>query len=339
MGKEILIGLTLAASVCAARLYGRYAERLGIVATPNFRTLHASPVPRGGGVTSALVFTAAIVVLWSTGGLSTERMLAFGVGGGLAATVGFLDDVFDLRAIVKLCSQIGLSAWLFATLHQTVVLPMVQDRDVVVASVITLVMLFVPVWMVNLFNFTDGIDGMAIGGAVFVCAAVLVILLLNGSDNALVHVVLLLAVASVGFATVNLPPASVFMGDAGSIFLGYVTSALLIMTVASGEIGIWTWLCILSYYVADTTTTTLTRLVLVKKWYGVHRSHAYQNLARILSSHAKVTYGVVLHNLIWALPLALWSASSPAWGPVAAALALAPGVLWTFRFGPRLSSS
>jgi Fuc2NAc and GlcNAc transferase len=200
-------------------------------------------------------------------------------------------------------------------------------------------LLFIPVWLINLYNFIDGIDGLAISGAVFICCAVASVLAVTRGDRWLVLVVVLLAAACIGFLFFNLPPASIFMGDAGSIFLGYCFSATLLVTVWSGQISAWTWLTILGYFIADTTTTSLARIVLVrKKWYGVHRSHAYQNLARIYKSHAKVTYGVVVYNVLWVFPLALLSALRPVWAPAAAGLALAPAVIWTLRFGPTLSS-
>jgi len=145
--------------------------------------------------------------------------------------------------------------------------------------------------------------------------------------------------SSSAFMLFNWPPASIFMGDAGSVFLGYLFGSLILVTVMMGDLSIWTWLVVFGYFFADTTVTQIMRVILVKKWYLAHRSHAYQNLARISGSHLKVTGGVVLYNLIWILPLTLWSALSPEMAFYAVALAVLPGVVVAYRYGPRLSSS
>ena len=107
----------------------------------------------------------------------------------------------------------------------------------------------------------------------------------------------------------------------------------------SGEISIWTWLVVFGYYFADTTVTQIMRLILVKKWYRAHRSHAYQNLARITGSHLKVSGGVVLYNVVWILPLTLWSAMKPETALLAVVLSITPGLIFSFKYGPMLSSS
>jgi len=317
--------------------YRRIALRRGILAQVNSRTLHEQSVPRGGGVVFAAVFSAAILVGWLAGLVSTRLLLAVGVGGASAAALGFVDDVLDIPAARKLALQAGLAAWLFVTLYGEVFSAWVQGAGVAAGIAMALVLLFVPLWLINLFNFIDGIDGLAGSAATLTSIALMAVLATTGGDRTLVFVCGVLAMSSVVFLGFNRPPASIFMGDAGSIFLGYCFSALLITTVASGQLSVWTWIAMLGYFIGDTTTTTLCRMVLVKRWYGVHRSHAYQNLARIHKSHARVTYGVVIYQLIWAIPLAIWSSVRPEWGLLAAVLALAPAVLWTLRFGPRLS--
>ena len=141
------------------------------------------------------------------------------------------------------------------------------------------------------------------------------------------------------FLFFNWPPASIFMGDSGSAFLGYIFGALILFTVKSGDISIWTWLIVFGYFFADTTVTQLMRIILVKKWYLPHRSHAYQNLARITGSHLKVTGGVVLYNVVWILPLTIWSVMKPDIALFAVALAIAPSLIFALKYGPFLSST
>lgn len=327
------------ATVGGVAYYRNLAIRRGIIAKINFRTLHEKIVPRGGGIVFATVFSAAIILSWLAGLLPVKLALAFGVGGLAAGVVGFVDDVHEVRPLRKLVAQCCLALWLFAILFEPLYESLVRGQIGVSSAIIGLLLVFISVWLINLYNFIDGIDGLAISGAVFICFAAAIVLAIKHGDERLLFVIALLAASCLGFLFFNLPPASIFMGDAGSIFLGYCFGATLLITVFSGQVSAWTWVAILGYFIADTTTTSLARIVLVKgRWYGVHRSHAYQNLARIYKSHAKVTYGVIAYNVFWVLPLAIWSAIMPEWAGAAAGLSLGPAVIWTLKFGPTLSS-
>jgi len=178
---------------------------------------------------------------------------------------------------------------------------------------------------------------MAIIGAVFACSTAVLVLMATGGSPMFLFIFALLGMSCLGFLFFNLPLASVFLGDAGSLTLGYSFAALVLITMAAGAISVWTWTAIFSYFIADTTTTTVCRIFLVPRWYSEHRSHAYQNLARITRSHAKVTYSVAGYHLFWAFPLALWSALQPTLAPIAV-LSLVPAVALTLHYGPRFSS-
>ena len=129
------------------------------------------------------------------------------------------------------------------------------------------------------------------------------------------------------------------MGDSGSIFLGYIFGSFMLITVIENEVSIYTWIIIFGYFFADTTVTLITRLILVKKWYVAHRSHAYQNLARIKRSHSKVTLGVIAYNVLWLFPFSIWSVLEPEKAMFISAFAVFPGILFSFKYGPIMSSS
>jgi len=316
-------------------IYKKFAINKNIVANLNFRTLHVSPIPMGGGIVFSTVFVVGLIFCWWLDYLSSTLFLLLVVGGEVAAMFGFLDDFIDINAKKKLAVQILLSGWAVFWLSGGVLFYF----EWLPSSIsIALTLLFM-VWMMNAYNFMDGIDGMAISGSVFVSATMIGVLLLTRPESEFIVVMELLLVSTLAFMFFNWPPASIFMGDAGSIFLGYIFGALILVTVMVGDITIWTWLVAFGYFFADTTMTQFMRVILVKKWYLPHRSHAYQNLARITESHLKVTGGVVLYNLIWVLPLTLWSALSPEVAFYAVALSVTPGMIVAYRYGPRLSSS
>ena len=316
-------------------LYRRIAISRDIVANPNFRNLHASPLPVGGGIVFSFVFVFSLFFIFWLNQISDDLFWVLAVGGGSTALFGFLDDLKDIRASSKLVAQFFLSGWLLFWLGGG---PLLSIDWIPVLVAIPVTALFL-VWMVNAYNFMDGIDGMAVSSAVFVSGVITLVLLLTNGDSEFFSVFVLFLASISTFLFFNWPPASIFMGDSGSAFLGYIFGSLILFTVKSGDISIWTWLIVFGYFFADTTVTQLMRIILVKKWYLPHRSHAYQNLARITGSHLKVTGGVVLYNVVWILPLTIWSVMKPEMALFAVALAIAPSLVFALKYGPLLSSS
>jgi Fuc2NAc and GlcNAc transferase len=332
------IGVLTAAwltTVAGTRAYCAFAIRKGIVAPLNFRSLHQRPTPRGGGIVFSIVCVAAVIGLSLTGSVDPKLFRALVVGGLVASVFGFIDDAKHVGAAVKLFVQMALAAWILVCFDGApfVDVPFTPRGLDVTLSWAGLV------WLMNLYNFIDGIDGLAAMGAVSISAIAILALLPGGANWSVVLVLAALGLCSAGFLMFNWPPASIFMGDSGSLFLGFSFGTLIAATLTGGDLSIWSWLVAFGYFAGDTTTTTLLRMAVANKWYGEHRSHAYQNLARIWDSHLKVVRGIAFYHLVWLLPLAVWSVLAPSAAPVAAALALAPVVVWTLRYGPLLSSS
>jgi len=316
-------------------LYKKYAIYVGIISNPNYRTLHESPIPRGGGIVFSILFILAIFLIWPYLKLSDNLFLILGVGGGVASLFGFIDDIMNIRARIKLTIQFLLSGltvyWLF--------IDSLLLMNWIPIFITIAVCLFFMVWMMNAYNFMDGVDGMAASGAIFSSLTLALVLFLTDNSFELIPIFILIATTVSGFMIFNWPPATIFMGDAGSVFLGYIFGSLLIFTTLSGNLSIWNWLTVFGYFFADTTVTQIIRVILIKKWYLAHRSHAYQNFARITGSHLKVTSRVTLYNIIWILPLAIWSALQPEMEILAAILAVTPALVVAYKYGPMLSSS
>ena len=342
---ELIFGSTLNSviffiSVFIFNIVGVYSYRkiaiiFGILARPNFRTLHETSIPRGGGIVFSSVFIIGVFFLWYIDLVSKDLLIILGFGGALATLFGFVDDIYNIRASSKLLVQICLSVWVLYWLEDG---DLLLDSGLLRIITIPLLMLFV-VWMINAYNFMDGIDGMAISGAFYITSTLTFIMLITNGSSELTVLFILLMVSSGAFMLFNWPPASIFMGDSGSIFLGYLFGSFILITVVRDQISLWTWLVIFGYFFADTTVTQIARLILVKKYYNAHRSHAYQNLARITGSHLKVTAGVTIYHIIWLLPLSLWTVLKPDMEVIAAFLAVIPGIVLAYKYGPILSSS
>ena len=313
------------------RYYEPYAIKKDILAVPGSRTLHENKIPRGGGIVFSLLFVFGIAILFVFGITSFEVLMVLGVGGFVATIFGFADDIVDISEGYKLTVQILLAMWVIYWFEANILIELVPSWFSLFLTS------FLLVWMINLYNFMDGIDGMAISGALFI-SIIASILSLVGGGLELSIIFFLLAVSSVGFIIYNWPPARIFMGDAGSIFLGYCFGALVLKSSTNGDISFWIWVIILSYFLVDTTVTLLLRIVIVRR-YLPHRSHAYQNLARIWNSHAKVTGLVMAYHFIWILPLSVWATIDNDVEIIAALLAIVPVILLTLKYGPIFSAS
>lgn len=325
----------LAVSVLVATWLGvgwvrRYALQ-HLVDTPNERSSHSVPTPRGGGLAVSLVYLFGVLIAWILG-LMPGDVTAAVLGGGLAvAGIGFLDDHRPVSAAGRL------------VVHTTaVVLGMYclgrqMPVDFGWGSIDTgsgwrvLVMLGV-VWFVNLFNFMDGIDGIAGSQAGFM-AMLAALLLLTAPEAGAKVPFILLAAAAVGFLIWNWPPARIFMGDVGSGFLGYVIGMLAVWTMAQGWLNVWVWLIIGGGFLADATMTLLVRSFAGVRVTVAHRSHVYQRLARRWRSHGRVTLLYLGINLFWLAPWAVLARQYPHRAALFAVLALLPLFMAAYFLG------
>jgi Fuc2NAc and GlcNAc transferase len=326
-----LILATALAGFAGIAVYRRYAHRAGILAHPNERTLHAAPVPRGGGIVIIGAFLLSLAVLLLASALP-ERLFAASLGAIPLAIIGFVDDVREVDARARFVTHVAVAAWVLAWLGGIPHFDVGPWRFQVPVAGQVLVA-FGIVCMINLFNFMDGADALAASGSVIFAVGSGVLAMLGGNPSAGLAMLLLAASCS-GFLVFNWPPARIFMGDSGSAVLGYVFAVFAIATSADGTMSLWTWTALMSYFLADTGTTFVLRLLLVKRWWGAHRSHAYQNLAYDWKDHRRVTLLVSAYSVFWGLPLAAGTILHPEAAPLLAAAALAPGVGVALRWGP-----
>ena len=270
---------------------------------PNHRSAHISPTPRGGGV--GIVFAFLLAAGWLTLTQTLPTLIMVGLVGSalIMAVVGFLDDWQSFLSARYRLAMHFLAATIF--LLSVGGIPAFVAFGVVVdlgwaGNVLAAVYL---VWLVNLFNFMDGIDGIAAVEAITVSlSGAFLWWLTTGSDSWMIAAVLAAAVA--GFLCWNHPPAKIFMGDAGSCFLGMTLGALALWSGIESQQLFWSWSILLGCFVVDATTTLIRRVIRGERFDEGHRSHVYQYLARKLVSHKRVTYYYGLVNIFWLLPVA-----------------------------------
>lgn len=288
------------------------------------------PTPRGGGVAIVVSYLAALAGLYGAGELGFEIFIALFGAGSLIAALGFLDDHGHIAARWRLAGHFLASAWGLFWLGGLPVITLfsVPVNLGLIGDVLATIYL---VWLLNLYNFMDGIDGIASVEAVCVCLGAALIYALN-NHFAYIWLPILLAAAVVGFLFWNFPVARIFMGDAGSGFLGMTLGILSIQAATISSQLLWSWLILLGVFIVDATVTLIRRLVRGDKVYEAHRSHAYQFASRQFGKHLPVTSAVGVINLCWLLPIAIWVGSFGMDGLTGVLIAYVPLIALAIRF-------
>ena len=308
----------------------RYALSRSLIDIPNARSSHSVPTPRGGGVAIVVSFLGALPLMVGGGGLSWAAAVAMLGAGAFVALLGFLDDHGHIAARYRLLGHFSASAWALFWISG---LPTVNFGGVALdlGWIGHLLALLYLVWMLNLYNFMDGIDGIASIEALTACLGASLIYWLTGHGD-MIWPPLLLAGAVVGFLYWNFPPARIFMGDAGSGFLGIILGILSLQAAWISPSFLWVWLILLGVFIVDATFTLGRRLVRGDKVYEAHRSHAYQFASRRFGKHLPVTFAVCLINMLWLLPVALGVALLDLDGFACLVVAYLPLTYLAFKF-------
>lgn len=284
----------------------RYALAHNLLDMPNARSSHVKPTPRGGGMAIVVSLLAGLLVLGVAGLLQWSLIWALlGAGTGVAA-LGFLDDHGHVDARWRLLGHFAAAAWVLFWLNGLPPLLLGGFMIDLGWPGQALAALYL-VWLLNLYNFMDGLDGIASIEAVSVCVGGAFLYALLGQEQLAVAPILL-ACAVGGFLYWNFPPARIFMGDAGSGFLGIVLGTLSLQAAWQAPQLLWSWLILLGVFIVDATWTLLRRLLRGDKIYQAHRSHTYQIASRRFDRHLPVTMAIAAINFIWLLPIASWVA-------------------------------
>jgi Fuc2NAc and GlcNAc transferase len=324
----LLLGVALLSAILTGFLR-RYALSQQLIDRPNERSSHSIPTPRGGGVAIVIAFLGGMLVF--VDGASAAAVIALLVGGAGVAIVGFVDDHGHILARWRLLAHFSCAAWI---LYWTGVpsfewMGNVVDLGTPGAILATLYL----VWLLNLYNFMDGIDGIAGVEALMVgVGGTAAYWLANMPTTGDGSFPLLLAAATLGFLVWNLPPAKIFMGDAGSGFLGLILGTLSLQAAMMRPVLLWCWLVLLGVFIVDATVTLIRRLLRGERVYEAHCSHAYQHACRELGAHRPVTLAVAAINFLWLLPWALAIASGRIEGVVGLFVAYLPLLVLVFRF-------
>jgi Fuc2NAc and GlcNAc transferase len=256
---------------------------------PNERSSHTTPIPTGGGIAIVVTFYLGLTLFYMQGVVSEKLFFAL-LSGIVLAGVSFVDDMIELSPLSRLLAQ-------FFSLMVAFYFLEIATHFLWYMTVLFFISLL---WLINLYNFLDGIDGYAGSEGVFVSLGAY----LFYHDS----LFLLMAVSIMGFLLFNWQRASIFMGDVGSTFLGFFFGVMALYHYeSSADIMIW-WI-LLGLFIFDATMTLLRRIKNGEKLSQAHKKHAFQRLVQSGFSHQKVVLLGMGLNLLALLFLYLFKAS------------------------------
>jgi len=293
-----------AASCIGTRALIAVLQRAAVLDLPNERSSHAAPTPRGGGLAVVAAIAAAWLVLCASGPVAPASLVVAAGMIGLAA-VSWADDLRSRPASLRLLAQfVAVTAGIWVLPGGPVFqgwLP--PGLDAAASAVIW-------VWFVNLFNFMDGIDGIDGSEAAAIGVGLLLIAGFGiGRDPGIAGLGAAIAAAALGFLVWNWAPAKIFLGDVGSVPLGYILGFLLLELAVRGW---WKAAIILPlYFFADATLTLLRRLLRGERVWQAHREHFYQRAVQRGLTHDAVVLRVIAADIV--LIGCAWAAEN-GWG-------------------------
>lgn len=258
-------------------------KRTVLLDIPNLRSNHRAPTPKGGGIA---VITALIICLL-VADISYEVVLSL----LLLAAISLLDDLIGVPVIVRLIVQVFAVAIPLSAMPDAIfggIFPNWLDKTIVG---------LLWIWFINLFNFMDGIDGLSATEMICIGIGLCFPAVLTGAfPDSLSIYGLIITAAACGFLWWNWHPARIFLGDVGSVPIGFLLGFLLLIAIRDGYV--YTALILPGYYLADGTITLIRRLRQGKKVWVAHSEHYYQRAVRSGRSHESVVRYIFGINLL-----------------------------------------
>lgn len=263
---------------------------------PNSRSSHTTITPRGAG----LIFASLIVgAAW----LQSQHQSHIPLLGGIAVMlIGWWDDIRNITASTRCVLYAIFSGATIALIGE----PIIQSQHSLIAtafyvSVATLGLM----WLINLYNFMDGINGLATLEAIFVLLGIHLVAHDTPYAQTFSSLHFFSCAVLTGFLLWNFPKAKIFMGDAGSAFLGFFFGTLILISLKWQGPLLTTWLILFGIFIVDTGYTLMVRIGTSQNWSQAHRLHAYQLLTtRLKANHTLATSLLMIVNMCWLLPIA-----------------------------------
>lgn len=279
-----------------------YALRRNLFDQPGERRSHTVATPRGGGIAIVVSQLLAYMVIAIVHGELAGMLAVFSTGLLLVAGIGWWDDHRPLPAIIRLCVHVLAGVLLGMLVWQAS-----GDAFKAVFSAL------LATGLINVWNFMDGINGLATTQAILAASAFALLLPVPHAGIAL-----LLAAGCLGFLPFNFPKARIFMGDVGSGALGYLLAGLVALGITVTDIAWPIWLVPLTAFLVDAGFTLLARMLKGERWMEAHTQHLYQSHVKRGRSHAAVTLDYAVFSAAGLTLSAALAGLLPLWGSMGA---------------------
>lgn len=299
--------ISFAISVWFTRRFSSPDSIVYILDHPNERSLHDRPIPRGGGlaILIAIIACSALTIIF----YSAHDLAPIALAVLIVTIISFFDDHYSIPPLYRFLVHVAVAGIVVYGdfFFQKIEIPGVTWEWPYMAGALFSALFIV--WMINLYNFMDGMDGFASGMAVFGFGT-FAILGWTADHNLFMSISLIIASASAGFLVFNFPPASIFMGDIGSSTFGLLAAVLSLWGVKDHVFPFWVAMLVFSPFIMDATVTLLRRALRREKVWQAHKTHFYQKLVQAGWGHRKT---LVLEYLImfWCSAAALWGVYAP----------------------------
>ncbi|MBV1904962.1 MAG: hypothetical protein KUG75_02705 [Pseudomonadales bacterium] len=321
-----LIWFTAAAVCCFLfeKLTLVYALKRGLLSQPNERSSHTQPTPSVGGI--AVIVPVLLFCAYQAAGDSVYVVLFFATL--ILAVVGIWDDLKPSSTLLRLLLQLPVVAASVYYLDLDTgfyIFGHLLHEGWLLTTILGLCVL----WFINLFNFMDGIDGLAASQCVVYCLACL--FLADDIPLSTFQLIGTVGICGLVFLCFNWPPAQIFMGDSGSLPVGYLLAIIALLLHQGGNLPIFSSLILLSVFWFDASFTLCRRMLTGQPFASAHRSHLYQKLS-ILYGHRRVSLLFLLYAMLVLLPLAGGATRYPAWGIMALSIACTPLLILSIKY-------
>lgn len=325
MAAEILPGIGSAIVVSAAVSFlltagfVKLARSKGVYARPGVRQSHSGMTPTGAGLGIVLALCLMTWVISLTAWLDPSWSRWIMPGALLLSVIGWQDDRRPVSPMLRFVVQLAVSFGLLALLRAT---------GLEWSWLSLLVGGIMLAWTMNMYNFMDGSDGMAGFEGVFGGTVISVYALISGQEG-LAMAAAILAACCVGFLPWNFPRPRIFMGDAGSVPLGFALGGLLVLALRDSVMTLPVALLVLSVFLVDSSLTLLGRVIRGERWYTPHKLHVYQRLIAHGWPHSRVLLLYQAINIVVVVPALALAHTYPehAW-PIAVFVALMMSAGW-----------
>ncbi len=266
--------------------------RFNIVDIPKSRGMHKMPIPRGGGI-SIIISVSLYLIFFDNNNLISQSNHIYGLLVGIGL-LGFIDDLKDINFKYRLILQFSFSVIIICLFS---IINVYSYLDIKILILLNLILVIYFVWQINLFNFMDGINGIASIQAILFFLSMSVIAFINGYDY-FVQKYLIFAFILFGFLPQNFPKARIFLGDGGSYFLGAFIAFSTIESLYIDEKFFCMSIILMASFYLDSTITLLSRIIQKKEFFEAHKEHLYQLMTRLNKSHSVTVLFLFIFNVV-----------------------------------------